>query len=97
MPTYEYICPTNRTIVEVAHRMSERLATWGELCERSGADPGETPEDTPVERLLSAPMIATDGKSDGFSDFGCGNGACDMPNPMGGGGGCCCGGGGCSH
>lgn len=54
MPTYDYrVCGTSRTY-EVKHRMALKAATWGELCEIGGLEPGDTPLDTPVERLLSA-------------------------------------------
>ena len=52
MPTYEYICPDNGQCVEVRHRISEKLETWGELCERAEVSPGETPLDAPVQRKL---------------------------------------------
>ncbi|MCX7626023.1 MAG: hypothetical protein N2Z21_07420 [Candidatus Sumerlaeaceae bacterium] len=41
------------------HKMSERIKTWGELCQAAGLDPGETPLDSPVEKLLFAPGICT--------------------------------------
>jgi hypothetical protein len=59
MPIYEYQCDANRIRVEVLHSMDERLKTWGELCERVGIDPGDTPPDSPVEKVLYAPGIAT--------------------------------------
>jgi predicted nucleic acid-binding Zn ribbon protein len=84
MPTYEYYCPTNHRTVEVLHGMSVAVATWGEACERAGIDPGTTPAEAPVEKLLGAGMVIA--KSRPAEDFNCGN-------PMSGGGGCC--GGGC--
>ena len=58
MPRYDYHCRANGRLVEVSHGMSEGLATWAELCERAGIDPGDTPGDSPVERaFLSAPVI----------------------------------------
>jgi predicted nucleic acid-binding Zn ribbon protein len=59
MPTYEYRCAANGRLVEVRHRMSERLSTWGELCERAGVAPGKTAPDAPVEKLISAGFIST--------------------------------------
>ena len=59
MPTYEYFCEANGRTVEVSHRMSERLATWGELCQRSGESSGNTPSRTPVRRLISASAVLT--------------------------------------
>ncbi|MFO1350702.1 MAG: hypothetical protein U1F68_08510 [Gammaproteobacteria bacterium] len=33
--------------------MNETLSTWGELCARAEIEPGATPSDAPVQRLLS--------------------------------------------
>jgi len=52
MPVYEYYCPENDRHVEVIHGMKESLSTWGELCAMANIDPGATPIDSPVERLL---------------------------------------------
>ncbi len=57
MPTYDYRCSANGRIVEVNHRMSEQLATWGEVCERTGLAVGDTPEASPVERLATGGQI----------------------------------------
>jgi hypothetical protein len=54
MPRYDYICPQNNQIVEVSHPLGQPLLTWGELCERAQLDPGDTPLNAPVDRLLSA-------------------------------------------
>ena len=43
MPTYDYRCDANGRTLEVSHRMSESLSTWGELCERAGIRPGRDP------------------------------------------------------
>ena len=53
MPTYEYFCSQNNQIVEVKHSMSEKLKTWGEVCEHTGIDLGSTTADTTVKRLIS--------------------------------------------
>ncbi len=57
MPIYEYRCATNGRVVEVQHKMAERLSTWGELCERAGIPPGHTDAAAPVEKLISAGFI----------------------------------------
>lgn len=57
MPTYDYICPANGQVVEVQHRMSEKLVNWGELAELAGLDAGSTPLDTPVERLANGGQV----------------------------------------
>ena len=85
MPTYEYRCEANGRMVEVRHNMAERLASWGELCERAGLSPGTTDPATPVEKLISAgfihagagtsePACAAPECGNGF----CGSGACGM-------------------
>ena len=43
MPTYDYRCEANGRVVEVRHRMSERLTTWGELCKLAGLDASRNP------------------------------------------------------
>ena len=57
MPTYDYICETNGRVIEVRHRMSERLVTWGELCERAAIDAGDTPLEAPVARLATGGQV----------------------------------------
>ena len=85
MPTYDYHCTANGRTVEVKHRMSEEVRTWGELCTMAGLPLEATPADTPVAKKLAAPMVA-----------GSGNLGCDAGPPvMGGMGGC--GMGGCGH
>lgn len=59
MPVYEYLCPANKTLVEVEHAMSEAVTTWGRLCELARVDPGKTPPDTPVEKRIGLPLIST--------------------------------------
>ena len=78
MPYYEYRCETNKQTVEVRHGMDERLETWGELAHCAGVDVGTTPVDTPVDKLLSAPVPLTgSGKDTGFQ--GCGSGCACVP------------------
>ncbi len=73
MPCYEYHCPSNGRTVEVRHGMAEQLQTWAEVARRAGIETGATPSDSPVERLLSAPVPLTG--SGGQADFqGCGQG-----------------------
>ena len=80
MPTYDYGCEANGRVVEVMHKMSEELRTWGELCAKAGLEPGDTPADTPIKRL------PTGGNVVHSSNMGSGNApACPT-------GGCCSGG-----
>lgn len=53
MLTYQYHCSANQRTVDIQHGMREQLTTWGDVCARGGFDPGDTPADTPVERLIS--------------------------------------------
>ena len=53
MPTYDYRCEADQKVYEVKHSMSERLETWGELCERVGISTGDLAPDTKVTRLIS--------------------------------------------
>jgi len=73
MPYYEYHCPSNGRTMEVRHGMNERLSTWSELAERAGTKVGSTPEDAPVERLMSAPAPLPGGSAQAAFQ-GCGTG-----------------------
>lgn len=75
MPTYDYCCDANGRIVEARHRISETLANWGELCEKAGIAPGDTPADAPVRRLATGGNIVS-------------RSALKNPEPACGGGGC---------
>jgi hypothetical protein len=57
MPTYDYFCDTNGCKLEVNHKMSESIRSWGELCERANVEPGDTPPDTPVRKLISGGAV----------------------------------------
>jgi len=75
MPTYDYYCESNDRTIEASHKMSERLANWGELCERAGIEPGDTPADAPVRKLISGPAII--GANAGHDELpACASGGC---------------------
>jgi hypothetical protein len=77
MPTYDYRCESNGRVVEVSHRMSEKLATWGELCERAHLDCGDTPADAPVQRLATGGNVITSNSlGSGTAPPACGTGGC---------------------
>jgi len=59
MPVYEYFCPSNNTAIEIEHSIKDTLRTWGDICELTAIDSGETPADAPVERLLYPVSVAT--------------------------------------
>lgn len=59
--------------------MSESVSTWGELCERAQRDPGDTPADAPVERLIAASGSVHGGEcgsGEAMGGGGCCSGAC---------------------
>jgi hypothetical protein len=64
MPRYDYRCAANEQTVEVWHGINEGLATWGELCAQAEVDPGDTPVDAPVQRLISGGAIITGRKQE---------------------------------
>jgi predicted nucleic acid-binding Zn ribbon protein len=77
MPSYDYQCPGNGRVVEVRHGINERLATWGEVCDRAGIDAGDTAADAPVKRLISGGGIVSSGAL-ANPEPTCGAGACGM-------------------
>ncbi|MCB1867534.1 MAG: zinc ribbon domain-containing protein [Gammaproteobacteria bacterium] len=74
MPTYDYFCEANGRKVEVSHKMSVSIATWGELCEKSATPIGDTPAETPVRRLITGgAVIGTTGSG---NEPPCATGSC---------------------
>ena len=84
MPTYDYRCSVNDRVVEVRHPMSHRVATWGELCELAGIEPGPIDTAAPVERLANGGNVVRSHalKNARLPDCDpatcCGGGACPM-------------------
>ena len=85
MPTYEYLCEANGQVVEVRHKMTERLETWGDLCLRADLSPGKTDPTAPVTKLVSAGFIGTAGgggepvcEAPTCGSGPCGSGMCDL-------------------
>lgn len=56
MPFYQYFCEQNQITIEVYHPMSQRLRTWGQVCQAAGIDPGAVPLESPVVRLIGQSM-----------------------------------------
>jgi hypothetical protein len=79
MPTYDYRCDANGRVVEVNHRMSESLSTWGEVCDRAGLQLGETPADSPVHRLATGGNIISSNSLGSGTAPSCSTGSC-CPN-----------------
>lgn len=57
MPTYDYFCEANGRKIEVSHKIAEVLTTWQELAACAGIDPGGTPADAPVKKLISSAAV----------------------------------------
>jgi hypothetical protein len=83
---YDYQCEATGQVVEVEHKLSETISTWGELCERAGISPGDTPGDSPVRRLITGGTYLASSSSGPCSGPSC------VQHVHSGG---CCGGGGC--
>lgn len=76
MPSYDYHCTANGRTVEVRHSMNESLHTWAEVCARAGIDPGDTPGDTLVERLISGGQLVSSSALSNPDAPACGSGGC---------------------
>lgn len=85
MPKYDYRCEQNGRVVEVSHSMSDVVSTWGQLCALAHIDAGETPEDSPVHKIISGGFVATGtaSKASAHSCAApgcCGGGFCGLDN-----------------
>ena len=76
MPTYDYLCEANGTVVEVKHRMSENLTTWDELCQLAGIEPGATPANSPVNRLATGGQVVRSSSLGEKNAPACNTGGC---------------------
>ena len=52
--------------------MSEQVESWGELCDRADIDPGDTPSETPVRKLISGGAVIGAAVGFGFDDHATG-------------------------
>jgi predicted nucleic acid-binding Zn ribbon protein len=75
MPTYDYLCESNGARLEVKHKMAQTISTWGELCQLAGVEPGDTPLDAPVKKLITGAAVV-DRKSLSNPEPACGAGGC---------------------
>ncbi|MBL3600149.1 MAG: zinc ribbon domain-containing protein [gamma proteobacterium endosymbiont of Lamellibrachia anaximandri] len=71
MPTYDYFCSANSRTIEVTHKMSEGIATWGELCNKAGIETGDTPADATVKRLITGGAVISSGGEPPCNTGGC--------------------------
>jgi hypothetical protein len=56
--------------------MSDTLSTWGDLCERAGVEPGDTPVDSPVQRLATGGNVISSNNLGSGSVPACNTGGC---------------------
>jgi predicted nucleic acid-binding Zn ribbon protein len=78
MPTYDYRCVPTGDVVEVRHGMSEKLSTWGELCERTGQTLGDVPSDAPVEKLITGGSVVSSSALSNADAPACSTGMCGL-------------------
>ena len=76
MPSYDYRCAANDQVVEVRHSMNEKLTTGGEVCTKAGIEPGNTPAESPVVRLISGGVIVSSSALSNPEPPSCGGGGC---------------------
>jgi hypothetical protein len=57
MPTYDYRCLATGQVFEVRHGINDQLQTWAQLCQQAGIEQGDTPADSPVERLATGGAV----------------------------------------
>jgi predicted nucleic acid-binding Zn ribbon protein len=86
MPTYDYHCPANGEVLEVSHKLAEQVATWGELCRRTGHPLGGTPANARVTRLITGGAVVRSAALGSTVERPCDTGPCGAP---------ACGGGAC--
>lgn len=83
MPLYDYRIGQGERLIEAKHAMSASPATWGELRAAANLPADGTPDDTPVQKVLTTGgVLGGSTKSAdlppcmGGSGAGCGSGAC---------------------
>ena len=76
MPSYDYRCPANGQVIEVKHRMTERVQDWGELCALAGIAMGDTPADAPVEKLITGGQVVRSSSLGDAAAPPCSSGPC---------------------
>lgn len=76
MPSYDYRCEANGAVVEVRHRMSEQVTTWGELSALAGIETGETPPDAPVKKLITGGQVVRSSSLGDAAAPACSSGPC---------------------
>jgi len=77
MPTYDYHCPANGRVIEVSHKLADKITTWGVLCRRSGLPLNGTPGNAKVERLITGGNVI--GSLGSNQERPCDTGPCGAP------------------
>ncbi len=57
MPRYDYYCDANGQTIEAFHSIKIQLSSWGELCAAVQIDPGDTPVNTSIRRIITQPPM----------------------------------------
>jgi hypothetical protein len=57
MPSFDFLCPANGQTIEVMLKMHEEISTWGELCARKDMPLGDTPADSPIEKVFKSAVV----------------------------------------
>ncbi len=58
MPNYDYFCEANGKTIEVNHRISESLSTWGEVCFTAQISLDDTDFEAPVRKVIRPVSVA---------------------------------------
>lgn len=78
MPSYDYYCSANGQTIEVKHSMSEKLTTWGQVCELAELELGDIAAETPVERLITGGNVVSKESLKNPMPHSCGTGGCGI-------------------
>jgi len=76
VPTYDYRCEFNGQVVEVKHRMNEHVSTWEDLCALAGIGTGDTPLESPVEKLITGGQVVRSSSLGDNTSPPCASGPC---------------------
>ena len=60
------MCDANGRIMEVTHGINGMVENWGELCEIVEENPGGTPLDSPVRKIILTPPMANTPKGNSY-------------------------------
>ena len=84
MPSYDYRCEANGQVFEVKHSISQKVSTWGELCEVGNIDPQDIAADVSVKKVISTGGVVKSSSLKNpeappcMTGGGCSGGGCDF-------------------